>query len=276
MIKKNNIPNFVTFFDENMFYAFKLLYFSVKKIYINFNFYIGIPKEFYLLNKSFFDNLKNVYISYLDYDKLDKMENGIGRISNAAFARLYVYDYFPKIKKKSFIYTDTDIMFNKSLDPNYFIDKKINLAFLDDPIKNEVRKFNSIEMWKRRLINDKIVCNKVIDLMNNSYYFNSGLLIINNHKKFKKLLNKVIKSDHKVSDQSLLNYYNDGEIIVVRSEYDNIFPDSLENHEDKENVTTIHFVGAKKPWNKEHDGNNNLKLAKSLVSYDSIASIIDD
>lgn len=99
-------------------------------------------------------------------------------------------------------------------------------------------------------------CLKNIGLdLNNTGYFNSGVMLINirNWQKentFKQFMQLIYKDDYKYPDQDVLNIIFNNKVLFLNNKFNYV------NAEDEGKVF-IHYTSAVKPWHLAHDFNIN-------------------
>lgn len=267
--QNNSKINIVSFMDSNVYDGFLLLYSSIDLLYDNYSFYVGVEQELYQKIESKLDMFKNIKFVKLNDNSLMKYKSGNARITNIAFARFYIYDYFPELRRKSFVYSDTDIIFKNKIDDLYFSNKKINYSFVDGTIKTDKLKPKVIDFWSQRLNNQRVF-KKIESLIKRGNYFNSGLFIINNRYKFNKLIKKIKRSKYEADDQNLLNFYNKNEFTIINSNKDNVLI-LIENDDiDVNKISSAHFVGRRKPWDKNFIDDSWIKQGKEKANFDNV------
>lgn len=182
------------------------------------------------LSKLGFKNVKfnTSFITEELYSRFSKslgMKNNLNSIFR--FGRIIFINSIPKDKNCTYIYLDSDTFLNGSIEEKY-LNSKYNFAFRQDEYNTERYRI-TLNFWSKVLKEYPKIFNKVKLKMKSENYFNSGVLIINNLKKYKKLAKKCIKSKYKINDQSLLNYYNKKNFkVVVDCKYNSM----LDRHND--------------------------------------------
>lgn len=239
----NNRINFLSFFDSFNFKPFAASFYSILENYEpkEFRYYIGISSKVYENYKPFFDTYKGIFIIRIIEDSKNETDIKIHKsITNFTLERLNVFNHFPELLSKKFVYLDCDLIFSGRISESFFKDE-INYAF-PDLVKNVEEKQieNIIQYWKEKM--SRKYFKKIKKLIKGGNYFNAGVLIINDPLNFKKLLDSVKLFD--VDDQTILNYFNKGNI--------KIFHDTAFNHQAMAHKTEkpiiYHFSGEVKPW----------------------------
>lgn len=264
--------NFVVISDLHTIKGAVTLFFSIKRVYPTFNFYLILTEDAFLIYK---DRCKKAGIItiVLDNKILNKYQNVDRRITNATFGRLYILDLIPKLMKEKFIYLDVDILVVKKIPEKFYGNE--NIAFLEAPLNYEgAHKERDINWWEKRIGHDKKVSKSIGQKMRKNEYFNAGVMIINNPAKFSDLTKKIRTSKKKHDDQTLLNFYNRDHFIVKKSKTINAFP----YLGIKSNTRVIHFVGATKPWDEQKSENivNLLKKYKYNELLEGYAEFVKE
>lgn len=265
---------FVSFFDHNISKNFFTLLASLKRFYGDdeYEYRVFVDKFTATNYRKSFSEL-GVIVTNIDSDldafEKNKMLNKT--ITKMTMGRLLLPELIKDHDKfQSIIYLDVDIFVNNKIDKK-FISSRDNYAVVDYNPKNLDRKKDLMNYWNGNFanINDgrrilSIILTKY--LFNN--YFNAGVLIINNMKSFKSLATKAKNSEYFLDDQSLLNLYNAGEIIVEKDIRLN-YQLARENLKSSETAFFIHFSEPIKPWSKSIDDKVNRKYKKKInkISY---------
>lgn len=265
-MKDKNI-NFVFFFDELNAEIFKHSYKNLVKVYprSHHSIYVGLNLKAYKILKNFL--LENEIIYKIINSKFveDKI-NPNTNITNFSFQRWHIYDYFPNLSLSgTTIYLDTDFFFIRKIDGKYL--KKKNYAFLDYPLYRKKSLISWKKYWRNLLINvNEEILYKIEKLGDEKNYFNSGFLILNNHKLMQKLFYKCSESNIILNDQNIMNILNEGEISVEHNRYYNIAAKSLVWRHRR--IQSIHFSGKPKPT--EDDTTADKRIEKIIKDFNLI------
>lgn len=243
--------NIIAFTDENTIESAIAMINTIKKIYKNNEVIVNLGvtkgcKKYYrfLLNE-------NIKVRYIDDFLPDANKTLYQHITKTAYARLYFDKIFPYLKTaKKILYVDVDVFFRNRIDERIFNSNE-NIAFNDLPDEKHIAIHKG---WLKGILsNFDDIYSKNSKILENGNYFNSGVIVINNFDKILNLFSKVLNflSDvSEVDDQNLLNYFNDGEIIVSSDTRYNFQPFK---EKFKKNAFLIHYAGAQKPWKKSFE-----------------------
>lgn len=266
---------FVAFTDFNSSWSILQLYNSIKGVYdLNqFDFFIGCDslacnsENIATIKSNSNINIKNIEITLADFNF-----GSFGHISKMAYARILMYDLFPElVENEHIVYLDVDTIVSKKIPEIYFDSRDYNFSVIDYDCSSQERSsfinFDSYLETNLKEFHNIYKKNYENSRMNN--YFNSGVIIINNHKKMIDLFNIVKKSSLilSIDDQNLLNYYNEDHIKVLTNIELNYQPWKwgLEGIEGK--VIISHFNGGIKPWNNNFSKLKNHKEFKFVKNY---------
>lgn len=219
---------FTSFFDSNAFDLFKMQISSIVSTYNKITAYIGVSRDIFSEVKNYLENLEiNFSIKIVD-GYLESIDNDalFGTITKFTYCRFFIYDIFPEIDIESTLfYLDVDVMFNTFV-PQYIGDSSDNIAITNSSYGNDRSLiwwesfFNkrSQEVLKKHRAKYQFVSNSIIEKTKKKKTFNAGIIVINNHLKFKELSKTILRDDLKIltlfDDQSLLNFYNNDHILI--------------------------------------------------------------
>lgn len=197
-------------------------------------------------------NLVNIN-DYLDSHTINvfKSQNPSKRISHIAYSRLLITMIVDTKSFASVVYLDVDgLLINKI--PDKYINTKYNYAFYPD---NEDSGKEITRAFIKENISDFKIRNKILKKFKKEEYFQSGLLVINNFKKYSILEFEAITflkdlRNKKIDDQNLMNYLNKGIFQVINDGKINYRP-GLSRWQDKSEIIFLHFAGNNKPLDKE-------------------------
>lgn len=273
-ISKNGTKlNFVSFSDYKISENYIECFLSIKKFYDDneVRFFHGTDKETIKKYGPLFSEL-GIYL--VDIEKLMNKYNNFkmsnDTITKTTLARLDMKNIFNLDDFNGpIIYHDIDMIFNGKIKSKYL--KKNNFAVSDNVYLNKKNKRDLQEWWSKKdyFIENPDLKTKLINLMDRREYFNAGLMIINNLDSYSSLINKIQRSKFNVDDQSLLNYYNENNIITIKkSEYNH----KINNYKFK-HAKVFHFCGGIKPWSDDSIMTKKAKKALNFCDYESLKKI---
>lgn len=283
---KNDKITFVSFFDENIVDLFLMNYESINKLYADFEYFIGVSVETKkIIEEKINDERIKIFIVD-DFLKKHFDENSLfGNITIFTYARFFTNEIFNKKFPNGYIFLDVDIMLKNKI-RNEFLNKDENYAIINSDNSNKENR--PVLFWDNHLkkkalnIDDKKIRKKIFTIrkklikkMENSKYFNAGVLIINKEEKLNSLVEKIFNDSNKLfkylDDQTLLNFFNKNEIRVLKEESLNFkIGKSLNFSRDTE---IVHFLGANKHIMKRIYNNGNfdwdilLKRRTNLLNF---------
>lgn len=249
--------------DNKMIAYAEVLTKSIQEVYgeNNVSIFISIDET---VEKMPFYLLENKNIEIINIEKtineggLQHLKANIlfGRITYLAYARLFITKLIDCEKYKTVVYIDVDgLLLNKI--PDIYINSSLNFSFF--PSNNESGAKDTLN-WVKGNLKTRKVKNRIIKKIARNDYFQSGLIIINNFKKYRKLENKSKKYllnniEDKIDDQNLMNFLNKNNIIVKTDGRINYRPD-FSSLVSAEEVIFLHFAGKNKPLNSEFEWKN--------------------
>lgn len=204
----------------------------------------SLPIKVYIITNKISSKLKQNLDKLIDLYKIDINiyfidENNLGDLkvsqhaSLANYFRLFIGDFLPNAINKV-LYLDSDLVVNHSLEELYNLD--IEQYYI-------AARGNTTRSQKQRL-----------DLQNN-YYFNSGVMLINlqlwRKDKIGKQAIKFVKNNPdkiKLWDQDALNKIIDGKFLLLDKKWNSLVDLYKERSEVNDESAIIHFVGSLKPW----------------------------
>lgn len=261
---------FVSFFDYNISKNFFTLLSSLKRFYSEgeYEYRVFVDKFTAANFRKSFSEL-GVVVTNIDSDldafAKNKMLNN--SITKMTMGRLLLPELIKDYNKfQSIIYLDVDILVNNKIDKK-FISSRDNYAVVDYNPKNLNRKKDLMRYWNynfTKIENGRKILSIILTkyLFNN--YFNAGVLIINNMKSFKSLAAKAKNSEYFLDDQTLLNLYNIGEIIVEKDIRLN-YQLARENLKNSKTSFFIHFSESIKPWSESINEKVNSKYKNKII-----------
>lgn len=223
-MKKNII--FIISADSEYILETKILIESIRKFYFKEKIFLFTDLE--TKKKLSREKVRNLeFFTELFNEKLANRFNGsLGTSRNIKslyrFGRL-IFPYFvsDEFSNASFIYLDSDTFIDGKIEEHYLISDR-NFAFRQDDPKSKSSE-NSRKYWYSTLSKFPLVRRRIVKKVFNNQFFNSGVLFINDLKKYKKLVKKCLKSNLKLNDQTLLNYFNHGCIdVIIDTKYNSL------------------------------------------------------
>lgn len=210
--------NFVYSCDIKYIDIFIISAYSIKKKYkSNAKIFLITTDKF---NAEYYAVLKklNVEIVEIDNTKFKSFYDWLGVENNKDSLLRFGRFMIPYVSNKfnltsNIVYLDTDTFLNRKINKKY-LDNSLNFAFVQDKA-GSASAIGATGFWKKTLSDYPKVFIKIKSLIEENVYFNSGVLIINDPIKYNELISKIISSDLKLNDQTMLNYFNFDEIMPV-------------------------------------------------------------
>lgn len=273
--------NLVTFFDNKNIEEFERVLKSITHHYKKNEIFlfIGTTTDASKALEIYFDQFKS-FISYnnitfqLEVKIIDNDSNLLKtynnsfpwwkHISNYSILRLFLHEIFSEklLNGNPIVYIDTDVLFWNKINEKYLTTDE-NYAFTHWTSRKN-RGYNEFIINYRNDLKQKkmdSIWKGISKKIENKEYFNSGVIIINNHNKWINLTTKIKESLIKLDDQTLLNYFNLNEIKVVEDPSMNYM---ILIEDEVLNPILVHFASWNKPWleNSKISDNLNSKLRK--------------
>ncbi len=272
--------NLVSFFDSGMILCFSEFLNSIKRVYSDseVNLFIGVSGDIYekIINEYSHDKYISEIVNVDSFLEVFKNEEMLfGNITKLTYSRFFINELF-KEEFESFIYLDVDILLMNKIKISH-LNKKKNFA-IKNMSDNKILSTRSKVFWNS-FLNKRILeiqegktkqsalklKKKILTKIEKGNYFNAGVLIINNPKKYFFLCKKIINDKSNLSlnfdDQTLLNFYNKKHIKVI-----NDFKLNYKVYKDTcftDDISIIHFLGATKRIMHRIADNWEFKLLKN-------------
>lgn len=259
--------NFIISADSNYLLETEVLINTIKNFYpesLIFYFTDKLSKEFFINKKYnniiFFTQLftKNANERFEDSFGTRRNINSLYRFGRLLFPFAIKKEYY----NSTFVYLDSDTFLDGKIDEKY-IESNLNFAFRQDDPSGEASVI-SREWWvdKLKLKGYPDIAKKIEEIVLDSKYFNSGVLIINDIHSYIKLSNRCIKSKLKLNDQTLLNYFNEGSLNVVVDEKYNSLIDRV-----NDKAIIYHYAGNSNFLKVKNPVIKNVNFRKKLEEF---------
>ncbi len=255
----NENPTLISIVDKQMFISFCMNLFNFRKIYGNSKVFLLTTKDVIEENRAFFKH--NNIITY-DISRFKEKFSNYKMINESinwtTLVRLEIYEIIPNLDKEHHcIFMDSDTLITRKIPNNYF-ELTENIAFIDSP-NEDIELRRKIKNFWSEILNTELYI-KIEKLIDSGNYFNAGIVIINNHDSFKQLLLKSLKSGLLIDDQTLLNSFNENNVLVIND----IKMNNQIKHGFEKNAIIYHFSGDWKFW-KVEDENKRKIIAKTGI-----------
>lgn len=274
---------FVAAVDQNMEkYSIPLIR-SIKESYsddeFDIYFFIDNPEQ-----ELTFVKYNNVYLKVIkdEFNKNSYLKKTFAKnpfmikkgMTLMTFSRLFISIIEGINEYESVIYLDVDGLILNKL-PNIYTSRSSNLNYSFYP--NNKEEFSDLpkQMFKEALENigdDVGLSNRIKKIYDTKSYFQAGLIIINNLESYDKLCKRALSKIEMgllLDDQTILNYLNDGEILVGINDIMNWRPD-LSKQVDIDDICFLHFAGLNKPLDLKYNPDEYPDIRHILKKYYNI------
>lgn len=266
--------NIVIFFDSKMLFQFKTLYNSIMDNYARneVSFLIGTNKKTIEkvgeiieegISSKVIDIAEYLEKEYSDYKPMFEEEHS--QINIFSMAILDICKLFDIEINESIIYVDIDTIFQSRINDKY-MNTNDNFGFPHPNLEKFEENYAACEKLKELLSQNEYL-NFIKNCRENNI-INTGVLILNDIKKYDDLIEKMDKKNGLIADGYLINAYNTGEIKCSLDPSHNFLINIYEDDDLLiEEAVIIHFAEKPKPWDSAKRDLEKLKKTKYFKYY---------